>query len=159
MISFNNIKEDAYEALAIGLASCFNAGDCILLSGELGMGKSAMARAFIRQVVGDDEIDVPSPTYTLVQTYPCIGWEWDAIWHFDLYRLENPAEIYELGIEQALDNGLSLIEWPERASGLLPSNALCLNFKAGDSEVCRTITIIGNEYWKDRLKPLEALAL
>jgi tRNA threonylcarbamoyl adenosine modification protein YjeE len=154
-----NIKEDAYPALASSLADCLRGGECVLLSGELGMGKSALARAFIRLIAGDNDLEVPSPTYTLVQKYPCKGRDWDAIWHFDLYRVDDPEEIYELGIEEALENGLSLVEWPQRAQGLLPADALFISFLAGSDESCRTLTFTGAPRWKPRLKIFETLPL
>jgi tRNA threonylcarbamoyladenosine biosynthesis protein TsaE len=91
-------------------------GDIFTLSGPMGAGKSEFARAFIQQFVGEN-IDVPSPTFTLVQAYEC---DEGLIWHFDLYRLEDEDEIYEIGWEEALSDGILLIEWPERLGTLLP---------------------------------------
>lgn len=91
--------------------------DIILLHGELGMGKSVFSRAVIRALCGNENLEVPSPTFTLVQAYDArIG----KIWHFDLYRLSNPDEIYEIGWEEALSDGIILVEWPERLGHLLP---------------------------------------
>jgi tRNA threonylcarbamoyl adenosine modification protein YjeE len=107
--------EAATQALGERLAAACRAGDVIALDGGLGAGKTTLARALIRRLTGDER-DVPSPTFTLVQTYvtPRL-----AIWHFDLYRLERPEEARELGFEEAVD-GLALIEWPERLGPDLP---------------------------------------
>ena len=91
-------------------------GDIFTLHGTLGMGKSVFSRGFIRELMQED-VDVPSPTFTLVQTYETSQ---GTIWHFDLYRIEDPEEIYEIGWEEALDNGICLIEWPERLGALIP---------------------------------------
>ncbi|HEY1259264.1 MAG TPA: tRNA (adenosine(37)-N6)-threonylcarbamoyltransferase complex ATPase subunit type 1 TsaE, partial [Stellaceae bacterium] len=99
--------EMATAALAERLAGIAAAGDVIALEGELGSGKTTLARAFIAARGAGEE--VPSPTFTLVQTYQA---ETVSIWHFDLYRLQAPEEAWELGIEEALADGISLIEWP-----------------------------------------------
>jgi len=91
-------------------------GDVFTLQGPLGAGKSVFCRAFIQQLMGN-AVEVPSPTFTLVQTYSAPKVE---IWHFDLYRIEDPEEIYEIGWEEALSDGVLLIEWPERLGSLLP---------------------------------------
>lgn len=103
-------------SLAEEMARNSNNGDIFTLQGPMGAGKSEFARGFIRNLMGDN-IDVPSPTFTLVQTYES---DKGLIWHFDLYRLENAEEIYEIGWEEALSDGILLIEWPERLGGLMP---------------------------------------
>lgn len=92
-------------------------GDIFTLSGPMGAGKSEFARGFIQYLMGA-ETDVPSPTFTLVQSYES---DKGLIWHFDLYRLEDADEIYEIGWEEAISDGILLIEWPERLSTLLPT--------------------------------------
>ncbi len=106
-------------ALGASLATHARPGDVIALYGDLGAGKTTLARALIRRLAGPDT-EAPSPTFTLVQTYrtPRL-----AIWHFDLYRLESPGEARELGMDEAVD-GLCLIEWPERLGRYLPSPRL-----------------------------------
>lgn len=114
-------------------------GDCLGLSGEMGAGKSTLARAIIQAKCDVD--DVPSPTFTFVQTYDgCAG---DAIWHFDFYRLENMEDAYELGIEEAFEDGLCLMEWPEKLGQLAPAHMAWLIIeKEGDG---RRLTLIGPE--------------
>lgn len=97
------------------LAHLARTGDVFALYGTLGMGKSVLARAFIQELTGTEE--VPSPTFTLLQTYEAAAFE---IYHFDLYRLKNPEEIFEIGVEEAMYQGVSLIEWPERMQPYLP---------------------------------------
>ncbi len=109
-------NEAATAALARRIAALARPGDVIALHGDLGAGKTFFARAFI------GEADVPSPTFTLVQTYS--RGDGAPIWHFDLYRLKQAGEAVELDIEDAFAEGISLIEWPERLGGLLPAERL-----------------------------------
>jgi tRNA threonylcarbamoyladenosine biosynthesis protein TsaE len=113
-------SENEGETIAFA-QSCVNSaqnGDIFTLQGPMGAGKSAFARGFIQHLMGA-EVDVPSPTFTLVQTYETRK---GLIWHFDLYRLKNADEIYEIGWEEALSDGILLVEWPERLGHLLPMN-------------------------------------
>ena len=89
----------------------------ILLHGDLGMGKSVFCRHLIKALCNDETLEVPSPTFTLLQQYQ---YDKGMIWHFDLYRLSDPSEIYEIGWEEALENGIILVEWPERLGTLMP---------------------------------------
>ncbi|MBB4120961.1 hypothetical protein GGR30_000872 [Martelella radicis] len=116
--------EAATIALAEELAPLLKTGDCLALSGDLGMGKSTFARALIRARLGEPALDVPSPTFTLLQLYDGTP----ALYHFDLYRLSDPDELIELGFDEALEEGISLIEWPERGEGMLPEETLTLSF-------------------------------
>lgn len=114
----NNESQTA--EIARNLAKTLQNRDIICLSGDLGAGKSVFCRAIIRYMCKNNNLEVPSPTFTLVQNY-------DAeipIYHFDLYRLEDPEEIYEIGWEEAQYNGISLIEWPQRLGTLLPSKRI-----------------------------------
>src|SRR5580700_4353660 len=112
----------ATEALAAAVAALARAGDAILLEGELGAGKSAFARAFLRVASGDPRLEVPSPTFTLVQSYETrIG----TVHHFDLWRLDGPDGLAELGWEDVGD-GVVLVEWPDRLHALRPQDALTL---------------------------------
>ncbi len=119
--------ETALAALAAKVAASARAGDLIALRGPLGVGKTTFARAFIRAFGGTE--DVPSPTFTLVQTYdlaPC------AVWHYDVYRLDHEDELWELGIEDALAEGIVLMEWPERVEALLPEARLDIELAFAD---------------------------
>jgi tRNA threonylcarbamoyl adenosine modification protein YjeE len=113
--------EQATGALMADIAGLIEAGDLITLSGDLGAGKTAFARAFIRHVAGDDTIEVPSPTFTLMQTYEL---ERFPVVHADLYRLGSASELEELGFDDAIEGAVTLLEWPDRAGGRLPPNRL-----------------------------------
>jgi tRNA threonylcarbamoyladenosine biosynthesis protein TsaE len=106
--------------LGARLAAFVREKDVVALHGDLGAGKTSLARGFIRALAGADE-EVPSPTFTLVQTYETAK---GTIWHFDFYRLRAADEAWELGIEEAFAGGISLIEWPERIGALLPKERL-----------------------------------
>ena len=112
--------EAATQALGRKLASALRPGDALCLTGPLGAGKSTLARALIRALTTPDE-EVPSPTFTLVQFYDTTSFP---LAHFDLYRLSDPDEAYEIGLEEALDGGVALIEWPQRLEGRLPATRL-----------------------------------
>lgn len=141
--------EAATQALATRLADHLRPGDTLLLEGEIGAGKSAFARALIRARLGRIE-DVPSPTFTLVQTYDDPAGD---IWHCDLYRLTHPDEALELGLEDAFETAICLIEWPDRLGDVTPAGALHLAFAAGAE--AHHVTISGSETWQDRLRGLD----
>lgn len=121
-------------ALAEKLAAISVQGDVWALNGTLGAGKSVFARAFIQKLTGARE--VPSPTFTLLQTYSAEAFD---IYHYDLYRLEKPAEIFELGVEEAFYSGVSLVEWPEKMGAFSPRNMWNVNIEMNGSG--RKITI------------------
>jgi tRNA threonylcarbamoyladenosine biosynthesis protein TsaE len=131
-------------ALGERLALVARPGDVIALIGDLGAGKTTLARALIRKLMGP-ETEAPSPTFTLVQTYPAVGLP---IWHFDLYRLENPGEARELGLEEAVD-GLALIEWPERLGRYLPGARLEVQLSFGGTG--RIARLVDLDDWSKRL--------
>lgn len=136
--------EAATAALGAQLGAVARAGDVIALVGDLGAGKSTLARGLIRSHLGP-ETEAPSPTFTLVQTYPGPRF---AIWHFDLYRLEHPDEARELGLEEAVD-GLCLIEWPERLGRHLPPRRLEVQLSMdGDGRIARLMDL---DDWSTRL--------
>jgi tRNA threonylcarbamoyladenosine biosynthesis protein TsaE len=108
--------------LAINLGKVLKAGDCLLLVGSVGAGKSLFARALI-QSLQDTPEDVPSPTFTIVQTYET---KLGDLWHCDLYRISSPNEVIELGLDDAMASAVTLIEWPEYLADLTPPNALTI---------------------------------
>ena len=110
----------ATESLGLRLASMLRAGDSILLEGPLGAGKTALARALLRAACGDPVLEVPSPSYTLVQSYDSDSF---VLTHFDLWRLDGPGGLAELGWDEARE-GVVLVEWPDRLGPLTPADAL-----------------------------------
>ncbi len=143
-------NESATVALAARLAPLARVGDIFALFGTLGAGKSVFARAFIRTRGRPDE-EVPSPTFTLVQMYPPTAPFEDMVYHFDFFRLSAPEEAYELGIEEAMIDGISLIEWPERVLPLLPAHRLNLTFQPGPQPGVRRVIVAGGGNWHQRL--------
>ncbi|HBN22826.1 MAG TPA: tRNA (adenosine(37)-N6)-threonylcarbamoyltransferase complex ATPase subunit type 1 TsaE [Holosporales bacterium] len=142
-------SEKETQSFAASLANQARVGDVIYLKGTLGMGKSTFARAFIRHLANNPHLEVPSPTFTLVQIYTDIPLP---IWHFDLYRLESPEEIEELGLDEALSTAVSLIEWPERLGQMTFPNTLTLTLAAGTTSEAREVILSGDSSWTDRLK-------
>lgn len=142
--------------LARAMAPLLGAGDVLALRGEIGAGKSFFARALIKArlaALGRNE-DVPSPTFTLVQTYRAGDLE---IWHSDLYRLTDPDEVFELGLDEAFGSALCLIEWPDRLGPALPAGALVLDFAPGGDEGARILTLSSTEPgWSGRLASILA---
>lgn len=112
-------------------------GDVLLLQGDIGAGKTHFARALIQSLLSEPE-DVPSPTFTLVQTYETPRSE---IWHADLYRLTSPDEVVELGLTDAFEDAICLVEWPDRLAELAPQSALRLDFSLGGTEGQRKLTL------------------
>jgi tRNA threonylcarbamoyladenosine biosynthesis protein TsaE len=133
----------ATQALAARLAPHLQQGDFIALSGDLGAGKTEFARSLLIAMGVTGE--VPSPTFTLVQTYDCGGLH---VSHFDLYRLKSSEELDELGWDDALADGVALVEWPERAGSRLPPDRLGLHFSFDGGE--RRVTVTRDGIWSDR---------
>jgi len=150
LFAFSLVDEDATRALAERIADILQPGDTLLLEGDIGAGKSAFARALIRARLGRME-DVPSPTFTLVQTYEDENGD---IWHCDLYRLTHPDEALELGLDEAFEAAICLIEWPDRLGDAAPKSALRLSFEAQQAQ--HHVTIAGPDPWADRLRGLDA---
>jgi len=136
--------------LANDIAMVLKTGDTVCLSGDLGAGKSTFTRALLRAFAGDPELEVPSPTFTLVQTYAFERFE---LSHFDLYRLEEPEELEELGLEDLLETGAALIEWPEKAEELLPEGALWIQITQPDEDSERRRFSLFSEApgWRERI--------
>ncbi len=138
----------ATAALGRALARRCRPRDVLALGGSLGVGKTHLARALVR-ALGPAEAEVPSPTFTLVQTYETTRLE---VWHFDLYRLERPEDAWELGLEEALADGLVLIEWPERLGSLLPAPRLDVTLSYGEGPTARRASLAAvGEAWAGRL--------
>ncbi len=148
---------DATARLGALIATHLRAGEAVCLYGPLGAGKSTLARALIRALTRPDE-DVPSPTFTLVQIYDGPDFP---IAHFDLYRLTSAAEAYEIGLEEALETGAAVIEWPERLEGDLPSARLDVELaippaaEPGQTIGARLVRLTGHGPWIGRGHELE----
>lgn len=138
----------ATEALAARAAALARPGDSLLLEGPLGAGKSAFCRAFLRAAAGEPELEVPSPSFTLVQGYDLPA---GPAYHYDLYRLSGPDELEELGWEESRE-GIVLVEWPDRLGPLAPPDALRIALRP-EGEV-RHATLSG---WETRLPALAGL--
>lgn len=142
---------DANARLGAAIAARLARGEAVLLYGALGMGKSTLARGLIRALTRPDE-DVPSPTFTLVQFYDSDP----PVAHFDLYRLTRPGEAAEIGLDDALDEGCAVIEWPERLGedpdGWLGPDRLTVTLvEAGEG---RRATVSGAGAWENKLMDL-----
>ena len=128
-------EQDTFR-IAANLATRVKKGDVIALYGTLGMGKTVFCRGFINSLLPKTE--VPSPTFTLLQTYDTDKFQ---IYHFDMYRLKSPEEAYEIGVEDAFSDGVSLIEWPEKIGRILPKKHISVTIEADKKG--RKITIEG----------------
>ena len=136
----------ATEALAAAVASRVRRGDAILLEGPLGAGKTAFARAFLRAATGDAALEVPSPSFTLVQSYETpLG----SVHHFDLWRVDGPAALIELGWDDARAD-IVLVEWPDRLGPLRPPDALTVALEPTGADARRAVL----SGWPDRLEAL-----
>ena len=146
----NLVDIAAMDRFAARLAKELKPGDVVGLSGNLGMGKTVLARSTIRVLAATYEIsvtDIPSPTFTLVQQYDFPPF---SIFHIDLYRIEEAKDTLELGIEDIFANDVSLIEWPERLGLYLPPNRLHLTHLPGDHDNARILQIDKFGSWQDR---------
>ncbi|MBI1273509.1 MAG: tRNA (adenosine(37)-N6)-threonylcarbamoyltransferase complex ATPase subunit type 1 TsaE [Alphaproteobacteria bacterium] len=140
-------KPAATETLAARLAPLLEPGDVLALHGALGVGKTTFARALVRVMMDDEALEVPSPTFTLVQTYETpLG----TLWHFDLYRIKRPEEVAELGFDDAR-RGIMLVEWPERAGGMLSRARLDLVFTLSPHGK-HSVELAGDALWQARLQ-------
>lgn len=144
---------DEMAALAVRLGKLLGPGDTLLLSGPIGAGKSHFARALIRARLADHGVveDIPSPTFTLVQTYQAGDLE---IWHADLYRLSLVDEVIELGLADAFQTALCLVEWPDRLGDEAPADALCLDFALMDAEESRCLSLTAKDSKWHRIRAL-----
>jgi len=142
-VSFTLPTVAATEQLASTVARELIEGDTLLLSGPIGAGKTTFARALIAALLTEAE-EIPSPTFTLIQTYDTPNFE---IWHCDLYRLTHVNELVELGLDEAFETAVTLIEWPDRLGSFRPANALDLCFAPGPTETGRELRLTGSEKW------------
>ena len=136
--------------IAKQMATIAQRGDVLLLEGTLGVGKTSFARAFIRHIGCNPNLVVPSPTFNIVQVYEKIN---PNIYHFDLYRIENSLELDEIGLEEAIINGVSLIEWPCRLHGYLINNSIVIKI-INRGLYSRTVEISAPKEYIDKIKVL-----
>lgn len=148
---------DLKETLFLGqrIAGLLNLTDVIALEGDIGAGKSTFARSLIRTLC-PDVIDIPSPTFTLIQTYDRPGLNEGTITHGDFWRLNHPEDALEIGLYDILHQGIFILEWPERVVSLLPPHTLTITFsipQCAEKEQ-RDLSFKGSSSWKNRLLPL-----
>jgi tRNA threonylcarbamoyladenosine biosynthesis protein TsaE len=143
-MTFDLPDADSTARLGAAIARALQAGEAVCLSGPLGAGKSTLARGLVRALTQPDE-DVPSPTFTLVQFYE--GPQFPVA-HFDLYRLTRAEEAYELGLDEALEDGAAVIEWPQRLEGRLPADRLDIEIVMVDE--ARRARIVPHGAWEGR---------
>lgn len=134
------------------IASSVERNDLICLKGELGSGKTSFARAFI-STLNKDARDITSPTFALLHTYESTK---GMIWHFDLYRLKSQSELLELGLKEALREGVTLIEWPEIAETYLPDSRIEITFSYTEDNNARNFELVA---YGDRIEAIRALNL
>ncbi|RMD90961.1 MAG: tRNA (adenosine(37)-N6)-threonylcarbamoyltransferase complex ATPase subunit type 1 TsaE [Alphaproteobacteria bacterium] len=148
-------SEAATAEIGTRLAPLLRTGDVLALDGPLGSGKTVLLRALIRARMESPDLTVASPTFNLVQIYePAAG---PPLWHVDLYRLEHPDELTELGLEEAFGEAITLIEWADRATGFLPADRLSITFGCGERGR-RRLVFSGAPDWHQRLAPAFATA-
>nr|TFG55630.1 MAG: tRNA (adenosine(37)-N6)-threonylcarbamoyltransferase complex ATPase subunit type 1 TsaE [Hyphomicrobiales bacterium] len=141
--------QEATAALGRRIASALSVGDAVLLSGPLGAGKTVLARAILRALGAEGRI--PSPTFTLVQSYET---QTLSVHHFDLYRIERESELIELGLDDATETGAIIVEWPEHAFGQIADSALKIEISPLDEDA-RAVRLSGNARWSDLLKEFQ----
>lgn len=142
-------SEEETGRLAERISDLLRKGDTIAMAGMLGVGKTTFARSLIRKMLPGEE--VPSPTFTLVQTYDAPKFR---ITHADLYRVKAKRELRELGLDEALEEGALIIEWPDRMSELLPADRLDMIIEVDDGVEERRVKLIGRGSWAQRMRDL-----
>jgi tRNA threonylcarbamoyladenosine biosynthesis protein TsaE len=141
---------EAMMRLGAAIAAALRPGEAVCLRGPLGAGKSTLARGLVRALTTAGE-EAPSPTFTLVQRYEGVRL---TVSHFDLYRLKDPNEAYELGLDEALDEGAAVIEWPERLQGALPADRLDVEIGFPETGEGRRVRLTGHGAWVGRDRQL-----
>lgn len=136
--------------LGARLARLLAPGTAVTLAGDLGAGKTELARAILRARLGDPALEVPSPTFTLVQTYAAADPDLE-IWHVDLYRLADPEEVLELGLDDAFAEAAMLIEWPDRLGPLRPAERLDIGLDLAEDGTRRAVLTPVGGSWRARL--------
>ena len=143
----NHVDDTTRRAIQLGAA--LECGDAILLSGGVGAGKTHFARSLIQSILKTPE-DVPSPTFTLVQSYDTAK---GPLWHADLYRLTSSMEVEELGLTDAFEDAICIVEWPDRLGRLQPETALHIELNVGEDEDSRDLTATWSTgAWPEKLK-------
>lgn len=145
------------QGLAERVADMLRPGDCLTLAGDLGSGKTTFTQRVIEHL-SDELVGVTSPTFNLLQTYDVVllNGTPTTIWHYDLYRLEDASELEELGLEDALEQGITIIEWPEIVQYQLPRNRIIATIDFGEGETNREVKFSGEG---DTLRRLEQAGL
>ncbi|GFE49376.1 hypothetical protein So717_11290 [Roseobacter cerasinus] len=146
-LNFDMHSSDATAAFAARLGPLLRPGDTVLLTGDVGAGKTHLARHLIQSILVVPE-DVPSPTFTIVQTYDT---RQGPLWHADLYRLTDDTEVEELGLAEAFETAICLVEWPDRLGPLRPQDALSIHLDAGQHDQARVLRLTSTAVWRDRL--------
>ena len=149
------LDEAALEKLAENISAIVKKGDVICLNGDLGAGKTTFARAVIRTLLNQTgPAEIPSPSFALVQTYDMSRFP---IYHFDFYRICEPEEVIELGLDDAVETGLSLIEWPDKAANFIPKDYLNIFIEDHENPLMRLVTLSGEGSWKKKLERFEII--
>src|SRR6185503_15832934 len=151
---FASVSEPELVRLGEHLAFIARRGDLFALSGELGAGKTTLARAIIHALTGNKSEEIPSPTFTLVQSYVTPRMP---VAHLDLYRLRSPSELEELGLDLALRDGIAIVEWPEQAGDQLPADRLTVRLDDSNGGASRRLTLTGHGDWAARLPRFAAM--
>ncbi len=152
--SFTSTHPSETERLARVFAPYCSSGTTVLLRGPIGAGKSLFARALISALLDEPE-DIPSPTFTLVQVYQTQRFE---IWHSDLYRISDPYDVIELGLDDAFEAAFCIVEWPDRLGDFTPQNTISVDLESMENDDHRLISLSsGNRHWLPLIGEINAL--